>query len=207
MKPYHIEPDWSSASYFYEMVALTENADIFLTGLSQESVQGDRVVTEIFEQLGVSTHFKEDGVRLKSKQDFASSFSYDFSACPDLVPAVLATCAAKGIPANIKGVGHLKHKESDRIASMRAELLKTGTILNRKANSAELIPSEKKLEQTDCIFDTHGDHRIAMALAPLVLKLDSVKMNNPKVVNKSYPLFWEDLAKLGIKFKDLQPET
>jgi len=193
-----IEPDWSSASYWYEMVALSKDADIFLGGLSKESVQGDHIVAELFEQLGVSTVFEENGVRLKSTQNVVSSFSYDFSACPDLVPAVLATCAGKGIPANIKGSGHLKHKESDRIAVLQTELQKTGVILRRKTNSVELIPSEENFAKTNCIFDTHGDHRIAMALAPLALKLSSVIINNPEVVKKSYPLFWEDVVKLGI---------
>ena len=203
MKPYRIEPDWSSASYFYEMAALTENADIFLSGYSCESVQGDRVAAEVFEQLGVSTHFEKGGIGLKSTTDFTSSFSYDFSSCPDLVPAVLATCAGKGIHAVLRGVRHLKYKESDRIASMKTELFKTGTILERKANSVELIPSKRDLSHSHCIFDTHGDHRIAMALAPLVLKLSSVKMNDPEVVSKSYPLFWEDMEKLGLRSEEI----
>ena len=204
IKSYAVEPDWSSASYWYEIAALSENADIFLKGLLKESVQGDRIAAEIFEQLGVSTIFEEGGIRLKSTNNFASTFSYDFSDCPDLVPAVLSACAGKGIPAKFKGIGHLKHKESDRIAAMQTELQKTGTVLKRKSNTVELIPSEKNLAQTDCIFNTHGDHRIAMALAPLALILASVKINNPEVVKKSYPLFWKDLASFGIVFKDLR---
>ena len=198
IKPYRIEPDWSSASYAYEVAALSENADIFLAGLSSRSVQGDHIVAELFEQLGVSSTFEEDGVRLKSTPNFVSSFSYDFSNCPDLVPAVLASCAGKGIPAVLKGVGHLRFKESDRIASLETELRKTGAILKIKTKSVELIPSKENLAQTDGVFDTHGDHRIAMALAPLALKMNNVKINNPEVVNKSYTLFWEDLASLGI---------
>ncbi len=207
IKPFQIEPDWSSASCWYEMAALSENADIFLTGLSEESVQGDRIVAEIFEQLGVSTLFEENGVRLRSTQDFASSFSYDFSSCPDLVLSVLSVCAGSRTAAVLKGVSHLKFKESDRIAAIQTEILKTGTVLKRKANSVELIPSEENFKKTDCVFNTHNDHRIAMALAPLVLKLSSVKMNNPEVVNKSYPLFWEDMAKLGIWSEEQEPET
>lgn len=207
MKTYQIEPDWSSTSYFYEMAALSENADIFLSGFSSDSVQGDRVAVEVFEQLGVITSFENNGIRLKSGAHSTSSFSYDFTSCPDLVPAVLASCAGKGIHAVLKGVGHLKYKESDRIASMQAELFKTGTILKRKANSVELIPSEIDLSKSHCVFDTCGDHRIAMSLAPLVLKLASVKINNPEVVSKSYPLFWDDMERLGIKKEEIELTT
>jgi len=207
MKSYHVEPDWSSASYWYEMAALAKDADIFLRGLSRKSVQGDRVVADIFKQLGVQTHFEEKGIRLKSMPGFTPSFSFDFSSCPDLVPAVLATCAAKGIPAVLSGTGHLQFKESDRISSLKTELLKTGTVLKSKAGFVELIPSKENLGQTACIFDTHGDHRLAMALAPMALKLASVKINHPEVVNKSYPQFWDDLASLGIRHAEIKLKT
>ncbi|MCF6170528.1 MAG: 3-phosphoshikimate 1-carboxyvinyltransferase [Bacteroidales bacterium] len=202
MKPFRVEPDWSSASYWYELAALAEDAMIFLRGFSRQSVQGDSVVVKVFEQLGVQTIFEENGISLKSTGSSAPSFTYDFASCPDLVPAVLATCAIKRIPAVLKGVGHLKFKESDRIAALKMELLKTGTCLNRQADSVELIPSNEDFAQTDCVFDTHGDHRLAMALAPLALRLASVKINKPEVVSKSYPPFWDDLAKLGLQAEE-----
>jgi 3-phosphoshikimate 1-carboxyvinyltransferase len=202
MKPYPIEPDWSSASYWYEVAALSESADIFLEGFLDESVQGDRIVATLFEQLGVSTHFEDKGIRLKSTANVVSSFSYDFTACPDLVPAILATCAGKGVRANITGVEHLRFKESDRLAALQTELQKTGSVLKRKGSTYELLPSTNRLSQTDCVFDSHGDHRLAMALAPLALTSASVKINNPEVVGKSYPGFWEDMDSVGI-----QPET
>jgi len=203
LKPYTIEPDWSSASYCYEMVALSEGADVFLKGFLKESVQGDRVAVDVFEQLGVTTLFEENGIRLKNTSHFTPSFTYDFSSCPDLVPAVLATCAGKGIPAVLNGVGHLKHKESDRIASMKAELMKIGVVLKMENNLVELIPSDRNFSEMQCEFDTHRDHRIAMALAPLALKLDKVIMSDPEVVNKSYPMFWDDMAILGLHSEEI----
>jgi 3-phosphoshikimate 1-carboxyvinyltransferase len=203
VKTFRVEPDWSAAAFWYETVALSENADIFLSGLSKESIQGDRVVADLFEELGVITHFEESGIRLTGHAGFASSFSYDFSSCPDLVPAVLATCAGLGIPAQVKGVRHLKYKESDRMLCMKTELQKTGCELKRKGNPYEMIPSDEKLTQVDCTFNTHNDHRIAMALAPLILKLGSVKINKPEVVDKSYPSFWDDLTRFGILSEEL----
>jgi len=201
VKPFFIEPDWSSASYWYEMVALSDDADIFLKGLRAESVQGDHVMTTIFEKLGVETSFEKEGIRLTNTGNPTTAFSYDFSSCPDLVPAVLASCAGKGIPAVVSGVKHLQYKESDRMDSMRTELQKTGCQLKNSGNSFELIPSSQNFSQTACVFDSHNDHRIAMALAPLALKLASVSINNPEVVEKSYPGFWDDLYRLGIKSK------
>lgn len=200
VKPFSVEADWSAASYWYELAALSEDADIFIQGLKKQSVQGDRVVVELFEKLGVQTYFEKEGVRLR-KSNHAFSFAYDFTSCPDLVPAVLATCAGNKIHAELTGISHLKHKESDRIASLQTELLKTGTVLKYDDNAVELIPDTANLNGLHCIFDTYADHRIAMALAPLVLKLGSVKINNPKVVDKSYPHFWTDLVQSGIKSK------
>lgn len=199
-KPFNVEADWSAASYWYELVALSESADIFIEGLFRNSVQGDRVVVELFEELGVQTYFEEKGIRLK-KTTSASSFKYDFTSCPDLVPAVIATCAGNKIPAELTGISHLKYKESDRIASLQKELLKTGTVLKSENNTVKLIPTNAIMEDLQCIFDTYADHRIAMALAPLVLKLESVKINNPQVVDKSYPQFWGDLTQSGINSK------
>lgn len=207
IKPFRIEADWSASSYWYEIVALSENAEVFLEGFSNEPIQGDRVVAQIFEQLGVSSHFETNGLRLRSKPDFTPSFSYDFSSCPDLVPAVLASCAGKGIHASVSGIAHLRFKESDRIAALQAELKKIGATLISKNNSAELIPSKEKLAQLDCVFDTHNDHRMALALAPLAVSLHSVKINKPEVVNKSYPLFWDDLKKLGMRCEESKTDN
>ncbi len=198
METVTVEPDWSAASYWYLLASLSGSTEIFLPGLLSDSIQGDRVVAKVFDQLGVSTRYENGGIRLSNRQDFQTAFSYDFSSCPDLVPAVMACCAGKGIRASLTGIAHLRHKESDRIASMKTELEKTGVVVKATAQTVELIPSGKELEKTGCVFDTHGDHRLAMALSPLMLKLKEVQINDPEVVSKSYPRFWKDLERLGI---------
>lgn len=191
----NIEPDWSSVSYWYEIAALTKDSNIFIPGLSINSLQGDSIVAEIYNNLGVETIYKEDGILIKSKVDFNSEFEFNFKDYPDLVPAVMATCAAKGIELKIKGINHLKYKESDRIISMDEELAKVGCSITRQGQVYLLKPG-KLGDMAE--FNTHDDHRIAMSLAPLAIVIDEVTINNPDVTIKSYPDFWNDMIKLNV---------
>jgi 3-phosphoshikimate 1-carboxyvinyltransferase len=198
IRDFAVEPDWSAASYWYEVLAIAGKGEIFLEGFSKESVQGDSRVSKLFKDLGVQTKFEKKGVRISATGKRTEHFTCDFTNIPDLVPAVLATCAALRIPATIKGVAHLKYKESDRMQVLRDELGKTGALLKEKDSVFELSYKKSFRPEKQLIFETYGDHRMAMSFAPLVLKYDEITIMDKDVVEKSYPGFWNDLQQLGI---------
>ena len=191
-----IESDWSSASYWYETVALADKAEIKINGLAKNSLQGDSVLVNIYEQLGVKTDFTTDGITISNTDKKVDSFSFDFEGCPDIVPAVMTTCAALGIKSVFKNIEHLAFKESNRIKALAKELKKIGSSLRKKKSDYILYPNTTK-PHNNLVFNTHGDHRMAMCLAPLVLKYDIIEICSPSVVNKSYPEFWDELKKLN----------
>ena len=198
----HVEPDWSSASYWYQMVALSDRAEIALPGFIKESVQGDRACADIFDRLGVKTEFTTEGIVLRRKEEVTKELTFDFSGSPDLVPAVMATCAAKKVPATFKGVGHLRYKESDRIESLTRELAKVGASFKTSGDVVQMIPGNELPKNQEIVFETYADHRLAMALAPLVLELGQVAVENPEAVDKSYPEYWKDIERFG--FADVE---
>ena len=206
-----VENDWTAASYWYEMVALTadENTEIRLSGLSEDSKQGDAVVRDIFSMLGVWTEFvsrkeegetrKEEGetrseVVLRKNNRVAPRFEYDFVNSPDLVQTVAVTSAAKGIPFHFRGLQSLKIKETDRLAALVSELRKFGFAI-RVENGSELVWDGERCEPTFEPIDTCDDHRMALSFAPLALVFPDLKIRNPQVVTKSYPNFWEELLR------------
>ena len=191
-----VESDWSSASYWYETVALADKAEIKINGLSKNSLQGDSVLVEIYEKLGVKTIFTMDGITISKTDKKVDSFSFDFEGCPDIVPAVMTTCAALGIKSVFKNIEHLAFKESNRIKALAKELKKVGSLLRKKKSDYILYPDTTEAHN-NLVFNTYGDHRMAMCLAPLVLKYDIIEICSPDVVNKSYPEFWNELKKLN----------
>lgn len=193
-----VEPDWSSASYWYEVAALSKNCDIYLEGFKKQSIQGDCICADLFERFGVETVFEEYGIRLKNSNKKINSFEFDFTSYPDLVPAVMATCTAKKIQATFKGVSHLKYKESDRLKSLESELTKTGVIFEKANEGVQLNFTANKIVSDNLVFDTYNDHRIAMCVAPLVSVYEKMVINNPEVVTKSYPSFWDDVNVSGL---------
>ena len=198
LKPIYIEPDWSSASYWYELVALSDNASIVLDGLKEDSCQGDRALADIFNEFGVQTEFQANGIRISKKGSVSSEFKYNFSSNPDIAPTAMVTCAALGIKAIFTGINHLRLKESDRIEGLTAELAKIGTTLSKSGQRYVLTPGKSITSISEIDFDTYNDHRMAMSFAPLSLLIDTVRISNPGVVRKSYPGFWNDLNTLGI---------
>jgi 3-phosphoshikimate 1-carboxyvinyltransferase len=190
-----VESDWSSAAFWYQMVAFLPDAQITLPGLQDKSTQGDRFLVDVFEKLGVKTAFTETGVVLTHSAKAASEISFDFSDAPDIVPSVMTACAVLGVKGFFTGIEHLRIKESDRIASMQNELGKIGAQIVKKGHGYELVPGKYAGEQL--IFSTYGDHRIAMCLAPLALLFDEVKIEDPDVVAKSYPNYWKDIESTG----------
>lgn len=195
-----IEPDWTSASYWYEMAALSDKADLILTGLDKQSIQGDSVLPEIFESLGVKSMYINEGVRLARTDKRCSHFQFDFSNHPDLAQSIAVTCAALNIPAVLTGLQSLKIKETDRISALVSELTRCGFKVKEEGNSAIKIENTEPKTRNPERIQTYGDHRMAMAFAPLALVFGTIDIENPEVVQKSYPGFWNDLKKTGFNY-------
>ena len=209
-RAYYIENDWSGASYWYEIMALSKNRDdvIRLEGLMDGSKQGDSSVRYIFSLLGVKTQFKttEQGVpttiTLKHSGRCVPRLEYDFVNSPDLAQTFVVTCAMLGVPFHFRGLSTLKIKETDRIKALKTEMKKLGFVL-KDANGSELIWDGERCElDMESGIDTYEDHRMALAFAPAVLRMDSLRINNPQVVTKSYPHFWNDLQNAGFEIVD-----
>lgn len=193
---YRVESDWSAASYWYEILALSGKGNIKLIGLNENSLQGDRAVADIFENLGVETVFYENEVELSVSDQIrkvSDKFRYDFTNVPDLAQTVVVTCCLMKKPFHFSGLQSLKIKETNRVAALMYELRKLGYVL--------VEPQEGELMwdgtccQADEIasIDTYEDHRMAMAFAPIALTHPLI-IRNPEVVSKSYPLFWNDMS-------------
>lgn len=203
---YTVENDWSAASYWYEMAALWENQDVelWLKGLVDGSQQGDSIVKYIYSLMGIKTSFKQDadrqadGATLTRRMGRIQKLDFDFINCPDLAQTVVVTCCALDIHFHFTGLASLKIKETDRIEALKTELRKVGYVI-RSANDAELMWDGERCDPTDTPIDTYEDHRMAMAFAPLAIKQGSIRINNPEVVTKSYPGFWDDLRLAGFR--------
>lgn len=208
--PYIVENDWSAASYWYEMVALAQNKDvqIVLPGLFAHSMQGDSHGAEVFSMLGVGTHFEDDGTVLLHKNGECVKFlEYDFLKMPDLAQTFVVTCCMLGIPFHFMGLQSLKIKETDRIEALKKELAKLGFNIKDR-NDCELLwdGTHKAGDYTkyaDVVIDTYEDHRMAMAFAPAALRFGSICVNNPEVVSKSYPRYWDDLKSVGFQIQTI----
>ncbi|MDF2436834.1 MAG: 3-phosphoshikimate 1-carboxyvinyltransferase [Bacteroidota bacterium] len=199
---YSIEGDWSSASYWYAMVALAQEADLTVKGLKNPSLQGDSIVADVFSFFGVKTEYITDGIRLTKIRVKDEHFGFDFSDCPDIAQTVALTAAALQIPCFLNGLHTLRIKETDRIVALRNELKKMNVEVEILSDqSIKIIPSDQ-LKAPE-IINTYEDHRMAMAFAALALKLDSVVIEQPEVVKKSYPAFWNDLKKLGFQIEEV----
>ncbi|MBR1388420.1 MAG: 3-phosphoshikimate 1-carboxyvinyltransferase [Prevotella sp.] len=211
-REYFIENDWSGASYWYEMVALTGSRDteVRLNGLMDGSKQGDSIVRYIFSLLGVKTVFeakemnKPQTVTLKCNGRCVPKLEYDFINAPDLAQTVVATCTAKGIPFHFKGLATLKIKETDRIEALKREMRKLGYVLEDRNDSELLWNGERCEPSLDEGIDTYEDHRMALAFAPLAMKQPGLVINNPQVVTKSYPTFWECLQEAGFEIEEVR---
>lgn len=211
-REYLIENDWSGASYWYEMMALMDNPDakLMLTGLKDGSKQGDSVARYIFSMLGVKTVFesktsrKPQTVTITANGRCLPRLEYDFINSPDLAQTFVVTCAAKGVRFHFKGLSTLKIKETDRIEALKKEMRKLGYVIESR-NDSELIWDGETCEpQMEKGIDTYEDHRMALAFAPYALKSGEIIINNPQVVTKSYPHFWESLEEVGFKIEVIE---
>ncbi len=203
--PYAIESDWSGASYWYSTLTLApEGSTLDLLGLKQYSLQGDSAIARIMSQLGVQSDFVDSGVQL-SKIPVRPTLDWDFTDCPDLAQTVAVCCAGLNVPLTLTGVESLKIKETDRIAALQTELQKIGAELvevepntryevrrTSAATSHELSTANHQLPT----IETYDDHRMAMAFAPIAMQRPVV-IEEPGVVAKSYPSFWEDFGSVA----------
>jgi 3-phosphoshikimate 1-carboxyvinyltransferase len=199
----YIEPDWSAASYWYAIAALADEAELFLTGLTPYSLQGDSVITEIMANFGITSQFKDGGVHLLKEAKPLSRKIFDMKECPDLAQTVIVVCAALGHEATFTGLETLKIKETDRILALQTELAKMGVKLIEKGQVYKLDCSEKFIPER-MFINTYHDHRMAMAFAPLALIIPQLEFENGPVVDKSYPAFWTDLEKQGFTVEETQ---
>ena len=191
---YEVENDWSAASYWFEMVALSgdKEARISLSHLQQQSAQGDSVVRHIFSHLGVESTFIGNSLTLAKGGEPVKHFEYDFVNCPDLVQTVVVTCCLLGITFRFTGLQSLKIKETDRIEALKNELRKWGYVLTDSNDSILAWDGTRCEEAANTAIDTYDDHRMAMAFAPAAAIRGRVVINHPEVVSKSYPHFWEE---------------
>lgn len=199
-----VESDWSAASYWYSMMALSKNADMELLGLFKNSLQGDAAGAKLFAQLGVGTVFTNRGVQLKYNGNMAKKLIYDFVNEPDLAQTFVVTCVLLNIPFRFTGLQSLKIKETDRIEALKTELRKLGYLLADSNDSILEWNGERCEPDADPVIATYEDHRMAMAFAPAALVLpQGIQIADPGVVTKSYPGYWEDLQKAGFTVKEI----
>ena len=194
-KTVFVESDWSAASYFYSILSLAKEGEITLPKLFKNSLQGDSVCAVLFAQLGVSTTFTNEGVVLKKINKITSTFAYNFINCPDIAQTLAVCCAAKNIAAKLTGLQTLSIKETNRITALKTELAKFDADVIITNNSIEIKPSHTS--HLTSHISTYDDHRMAMSFAPLALCNDTIEMENPAVVEKSFPHFWDELNKIG----------
>ena len=197
-----VESDWSSASYFYSIVALCEvGTEITLSAYKNNSLQGDSALAKIYESFGVKTSFKNNSVTLKNLSDknIDNYVEFDLSNAPDIAQTIAVTCFGMGLGCHLTGLHTLKIKETDRLEALKAELSKLGADI--RVTDKELFLKPSGIIEKNIAIETYHDHRMAMAFAPLALKVPIV-INEAEVVSKSYPDFWSDLEKLHFDIKE-----
>jgi 3-phosphoshikimate 1-carboxyvinyltransferase len=190
-----VESDWSSASYFFSLVALAESATVSLSSYKETSLQGDSALVEIYKQMGVASQFDGNILTLTKQSDFEyKDVNFELNNTPDIAQTIVVTCLGLGIGCHLTGLHTLKIKETDRLEALRIELTKLGADIS-VTNDSLTLKATKKINE-EIAIDTYNDHRMAMAFAPLALNVPII-INSADVVSKSYPDFWDDLKKIG----------
>ena len=191
-----VENDWSAASFWYSFLALSKSGEIKIPNLYANSIQGDSVLSIIYSKLGIKTEFNADSIILSKTKNIAKEIELDLSNHPDLALPITVTCCGLGIKAHLMGLESLKVKESNRLECIKKELRKFNITCEIDSSSIKIKENQNIVKPTS-IIECHHDHRIAMSIAPLVMKVDSIKFDDKEVVNKSYPKFWEDFNKVS----------
>ncbi len=197
---YHVEADWSAASYWYALVALSEEANLTINGLKYPSLQGDAILADVFTFFGVKTEYIPGGIKISKNRIKDEHFGFDFSDCPDIAQTVAVVVSALNIPALFNGLHTLKIKETDRVQALKTELKKLGTEVEILDDASVKITPSATLQPPSTIH-TYDDHRMAMAFAALSMK-GEVTIDDGEVVKKSYPAFWDDLKSIGFVVKE-----
>ena len=194
-----VESDWSSASYFYSIVALSNDAEITLKIFKRDSIQGDSIVSKIYQKLGVETMYKEDSIIISKNKmnNLPDSLKLDLSDTPDLAQTIAVSCLGLGIECELSGLDTLKIKETDRIEALKKEFIKLGVDGITTSDNKIYFRGDQKLNNNIKI-STYQDHRMALSFAPLAVIID-ISIESPNVVSKSFPDYWEDLKTLGFK--------
>lgn len=197
-----VESDWSSASYYYSILALSKvGTQIVLSSFKENSLQGDAILATIYQQMGVETHFEKGKITLiKNSKPINQNIKIDLNNAPDIAQTIAVTAFGLGIGCQLTGLHTLKIKETDRLVALKKELSKLGAAISVTNESLQLEPSNSI--RPDQIIATYNDHRMAMAFAPLALKTN-INIENAEVVSKSYPDFWNDLIKLGFEISEI----
>ena len=194
-----VESDWSSASYFYSIVALSRDAEITLKIFKRDSIQGDSIVSKIYQKLGVETMYKEDSIIISKNKmsNLPDSLKLDLSDTPDLAQTIAVSCLGLGIECELSGLDTLKIKETDRIEALKKEFIKLGVDGITTSDNKIYFRGNQNLNNNIKIT-TYQDHRMALSFAPLAVIID-ISIESPNVVSKSFPDYWEDLKTLGFK--------
>ena len=202
-----IEADWSAASYWYEMAALSDKVDLKIQWLKKNSLQGDSIVAKIFKKFGIKTIFSPEGIHLKKEKIPLFDFNFDFSDYPDIAQTLAVTCAGLNFNGTFAGLKSLKLKETDRIKALKNELRKIDYLFDEQSeNKWKLFPDKVRDEKEKSEikkFKTYNDHRMAMAFAPLAICKGEIIIEDPDVVIKSYPGFWNDLRSVGFEIENI----
>ena len=205
-----VERDWSAASYWFEMAALADDAELLLEGVTEKSLQGDAMISKIAHTFGVKTNFIPEGALLTKQKNICQRLELDFINMPDLVQTVAVTCCLKNISFRFSGVQTLRVKETDRIVALQNELLKLGYSIRETEPGViewnhELVETQHPAKDTERSrsIATYHDHRMAMAFTPAAIRFPELQIENPGVVSKSYPNFWNDLEKVGVTIEKL----
>lgn len=210
--PFVIENDWSAASYWYEILALQERVasseyegmgKVVLPGLLDGSRQGDSSIRYIFSMLGVKTHFEENAAILTPHKRMLPRLDIDFVNHPDLAQTAVVATALMNIPFRFTGLKSLRIKETDRIAALKTEIAKLGYVLDDSQEGVLSWDGTKCEPMAEPVIDTYEDHRMAMAFAPACIMFPGLKIDNPGVVSKSYPHFWNDLKRVGFQIEEI----
>jgi 3-phosphoshikimate 1-carboxyvinyltransferase len=199
-----VERDRSAASYWYQMAALADDAEILLESVTEKSLQGDAVISQMACALGVKTEYIPEGALLTNHANKCSDLELDFINAPDLTQTMVVVCCLNNIRFRFTGVQTLRVKETDRIAALQNELMKLGYCVQETSSGVMEWNGERTEPQQTICISTYHDHRMAMAFAPAAIHFAGLQIENPEVVSKSYPNFWDDLESTGMTKKEIE---
>lgn len=196
----YVEPDWSAASYWYSLVALSpKGTELYLPGLKSNSLQGDSAITQLMKHYGVASRFEDRGVKITKVADAHAPNLFNLKECPDLAQTLVVCSAALGIDDSFTGLETLKIKETDRISALQNELAKIGVQFMEEQAEIYKLHTVKTIRPRQVSIKTYEDHRMAMAFAPLAIAFGQITIEEPNVVGKSYPDYWKHLEQVGFR--------